>query len=109
MQGLLSGNVLLRFALIQAVIFGGVGLVSLAAGWDYSMALAGAGAVIMVLRLFGGTPRVYNRHLGVETLERYSMRETRDLNTARRGRALMNDLFFIGIVPFVAGIALAFL
>jgi hypothetical protein len=98
---------LVRFVVVEAAIFGIIGLLCLALKWDYSIALALAGAAIMALRI-GSAPRTYDRNVGIYAYERQFIRDARDIGMIHRMQQFSSDLFVIGIVPLVAGIVLAF-
>jgi hypothetical protein len=113
------GKFVRTFAIWEIAIFGGVALICYFGGWrtwsDYATGLFIAGTVVMGIGAFSvmGTNRVTGdvtiRYIETVSDENMKQRNRRYFREMELSRILAFKSVFIGIVPFLVGIALTFL
>jgi hypothetical protein len=99
-----------KLIVIEAIIFGIVGILSVILGFTYSSGLMLVGAAIFVLRFTGGSsaPHFSRGALSYE-LQNQHLRELKDINQMKRRFDFTNDLLIIGAIPLVIGVILSLL
>ncbi len=100
-------NRVIRFIVIEGLIFAGVGVLSLASGISFNMGLTIVGVAILVLQFSGGRYRVDSRGMGSYALEKQYLKDVQN-QSAQRASQLVGEFMVIGLVPLVIGILLAF-
>jgi hypothetical protein len=108
---MLSKKFLWRLFMVELVIFAIVGLVSLASGMEYGVALILAGFGAVVLGFMGSSSGArlqgIQRHgLGSNTMEQQFVRDFNDYEQIERTQSMLYDLIVISAIPIFVGIVM---
>jgi hypothetical protein len=100
-----------KLFLIEVVILGIVGLLSIVMSFTYSTGLMLIGAGILFLRFTASGTSAPGLTRGPFAYELYSqqIRESKDPNQIKQRFALMSDLLIIGFIPLAVGVVLSLL
>lgn len=102
-----SKKFLRRLLIVEAILFGIIGIISLVTKAPFGAALILAGFGLIILGFMGSSSgaRLKSLHgLGSNTMENQMMQDFNDYDQISRTQGMLNDLIVISAVPIAMGI-----